>query len=118
MTPASFFSSLFTAIKSGLITTIVPDLLTFLQNTKGLNLLSLTDRLQYVAQLDLLRSTVMTQLPNLEVADLQQLNALFSNELQSVLNGALASNTTTSAGAFLAGNAAQQQLNPAAINKA
>jgi hypothetical protein len=46
------------------------------------------------------------------------LNTLFSNELQSVLNGALASNTTTSAGAFLAGNAAQQQLSPAAINKA
>jgi hypothetical protein len=91
MTPASFFSSLFTAIKSGLITTIVPDLLTFLQNTKGLNLLSLTDRLQYVAQLDLLRATAMTQLPNLAVTDLQQLNTLFSNELQSVLSGALAS---------------------------
>lgn len=89
MNPSVFFSTLFAAIKSGFLTTIIPDLLTFLENTKGLNLLSVTDRLTYVAQLDLLRATVMTQLPNLAVTDLQQLNTLFSNELQSVLTHAL-----------------------------
>lgn len=89
MTPTVFFSTLFTAIKSGFLSTIIPDLLTFLENTKGLNLLSVTDRLTYVAQLDLLRATVMIQLPNLGVTDLQQLNMLFSNELQSVLTAAL-----------------------------
>lgn len=91
MNPSDFFSTLFAAIKNGFLTAIIPDLLTFLQNTKGLNLLSVTDRLTYVAQLDLLRSTVMTQLPNLAVTDLQQLNTLFSNELQSVLTAALPS---------------------------
>lgn len=89
MNVSLFFSALFTAIKSGFLTAIIPDVLTFLENTKGLNLLSITDRLTYVAQLDLLRATVMTQLPNLAVTDLQQLNTLFSNELQSVLTAAL-----------------------------
>jgi hypothetical protein len=95
MNASVFFSTLFAAIKSGFLSTIIPDLLTFIEHTKGLNLLSITDRLTYAGQLDLLRATVMTQLPNLAVTDLQQLNALFSNELQSVLTAALPKATTS-----------------------
>jgi hypothetical protein len=93
MNASVFFSTLFAAIKSGFLSTIIPDLLTFIENTKGLNLLSVTDRLTYAAQLDLLRATAMTQLPNLAVTDLQQLN---TSVLTAALPKASTSATTVS----------------------
>jgi len=87
---SQLFSTLFTSVKSGLITAIVPNLLTFLQNTANLNPLSLPDQLKYLAQLDLLRSATFANITTLIPEEVQQLNALFSNELQAVLQKAQA----------------------------
>jgi hypothetical protein len=92
---STFFQMLFTGIKSGLVTDIVPALITFIQNTKGLN--PLTNVLTYVAQLDLLRSSVIAGLPNLVQSEIAQIDAVFSNELQSVLAAAQASATPVQA---------------------
>ena len=76
-------STLLAVARSGLVSTILPDILTFLQATRGLN--PLTQPLEYIAQLDLLRSTFLTQLPGLAIAEAQGLNTLFSNEIQDVI---------------------------------
>lgn len=84
----AFFQSLFVGIKNGLITDVIPPLLTFIQNTKGVN--PVTSPFTYVAQLDLLRSSVIAGLPNLAQGEIAQIDAVFSNELQAALSAAQA----------------------------
>lgn len=86
---AQFFEGIFAAVKSGLAQAAIPPALTFLQNTSGLNPLSLSDQLKYIAQLDLLRSSAMANLTSLAPAELQQIDATISNELQAALQKAL-----------------------------
>lgn len=99
MNLSQLFSALFTAIKSGLITTLVPDLLTFLQNTQKLDLLSVAGQAQYISQLDLLRSSAMAGLTTLAPTEIQQLNQTFSNEMEAALQKLLASTQTSTAAA-------------------
>lgn len=86
---ASFFQGIFTAVKAGLAQAVIPPTLTFLQNTSGLNSLSLSDQLKYIAQLDLLRSSVMANLTSALPTELAAIDATISNELQTALQNAL-----------------------------
>lgn len=83
MTPSQLFTSLLTAAKDNVLAAAIPVAITFLANVKAN-----PNPLNFVAQLDLLRSGLVAALPNLEVTEIQQLSTLFSNELQDVLRAA------------------------------
>ena len=88
-----FLQSIFTSVKAGLAKDAIPPALTFLQNTTGLNPLSMSDDLKYIAQLDLLRSSLVANLTSSAPAELQAIDATISNELQVALQSALAKAT-------------------------
>jgi hypothetical protein len=85
MNLSQFFQAIFSGIKGGLATALGQPLITFFQNTGGLDLLNATDLITYTAQLDLLRSAAIANLTKLGPADIVQLNQAFSNEMQAVV---------------------------------
>jgi hypothetical protein len=93
----TLLSGLFAALKAGLAQSAIPPIITFLENTKGFNPLSLTGQLSYIAQLDLLRSSLMANLTTSLPTEITNINNAISNELQEWLQKALASAGGTAA---------------------
>lgn len=86
MNLSAFLSGLLAGLKDNVIIAVFPALQTFITNTQNLN--PLTQPLEYVAQLDLLRSTLITKAPGLVLQEVQAIDAVVSSHLQSILAAA------------------------------
>lgn len=101
-------ATVFASIKNQVVLTVVPELITFLSNTSKLDPLSLAGQMGYVAQLDLLRSSLAASLTTLAPGELTQINQTISNEFETALQAALAkAQAATSAAAPAASTAAK-----------
>jgi hypothetical protein len=82
----TLLSGLLTGLKDNVIIAVFPAIQTFITNTESLN--PLTQPLEYIAQLDLLRSTIITKAPGLVLEEVQAVDAILSSHLQSILSAA------------------------------
>lgn len=100
MNLSQLLSGLLAGLKDNVIIAVFPALQTFITNTQNLN--PLTQPLEYVAQLDLLRSTLITKAPGLVLAEVQAIDAVVSSHLQSILQAAQTAQATALAAAAAA----------------
>jgi hypothetical protein len=88
MNLSQLLSTLFAALKNQIVLAAAPDLITFLGNTAKLDVLSVPGQIAYVAQLDLLRSSLAASLTSLAPSEFTAINTAISNELQAAIQKA------------------------------
>lgn len=89
MNLSQLLAALFASIKNQVVLTVAPDLITFLSNTSKLDPTSLAGQLGYVAQLDLLRSSLAAGLTTLAPGEVQSVIQTIDNEFETALQSAL-----------------------------
>lgn len=89
MNLGQLLATIFGGLKNELIIQVAPAAITFLGNTSKLDPFSVPGQLAYVAQLDLLRSSIAGAITSAAPTELTTINTAISNEIQAVLQAAL-----------------------------